>query len=414
MSSYTYIALLAVAVLSILVSYYLHSPQSPVIQTGLKYSDIVHGVFNPRFNPGDSRLWFNVDKLEALRSGYRLCPLPYVDYKFEYPPVIGVLFLVSTCTGIMVSLPRIYSPEDYSDLVRGILLVHYNVQASTLSLAFLVTVFLVARLLESYKAGLWKAFLIPLLPSTIVYMIYNWDVLAALFLVFSIYFYTRGNYRLSGFMMGLSVSTKLLTIIAGLSLALLLASKDRRGFTGYTLAFLLAGVTPYVLLYIISPRGFIEFISHHASWYCENCVYMILVNDIWSPLHRILAAFTIGFTVAVILVASATSSRRLQDILFASTATPIVFNYVFTPQMLLIITPVAMISLNGLPLLAYIVADTANSLIIVSFFKDLLQSNPWTLEGLTQKIAMTRNMILVVLLLATLYRLLLELRASRS
>ena len=399
------IALSIVSILSILLSYYLHDPQTPVFQTGLKYSDVVHGVFNTRFNPGDRGLWFNYDRLEALRGGYRLCPVPYVDYKFEYPPLVGLLFLASTCTGIMVSLPRVYSPEDYSELVNDVLLIHYRIQAIALSLAFLTTILLTASLLKVYRVGLWRALLIPLLPSTTIYLIYNWDVLAALFLVASLYFYIRGDYRLSGFMAGLSVSTKLLTVVAGLSLAATIALRDRRGFSEYTLAFLLAGAGPYALLYLISPRGFVELVNHHAGWYCENCIYMLLVRDIWSPLHRILAAFTIGFSVAVLLVASTRGSGRLPELLFASTATPIVLNYVFTPQMMLMITPVAVIALKGPALLAYIVADAFNSLIIVSFFRDLANSNPWTLEGLTQKIALLRNIILLALLTTTLYKL---------
>jgi len=399
------VALLVVVSLSISLSYYLHDPQTPVVQTGLKYSDIVHGVFNTRFNPGDTRFWFKVDRFEALMKGYRLCPIPYVDYKFEYPPLVGLLFLVSTCTGIMVGLPKVYSPEDYGELVNRVLLIHYRIQAITISLAFLVMMLLVASLLKSYGAGRWRAFLIPLLPSTTVYMIYNWDVLAALFLVASLYFYVRGDYRLSGLMAGLSVSTKLLTVVAGLSLAATLALRDRRGLTGYTVAFILSGVTPYALLYIISPEGFIEFVNHHAGWYCENCIYMPLIRDIWSPLHRVLASFAIGFTVAVVLVASTRSSTKLPELLFASTATPIVLNYVFTPQMMLMITPMAVLALSGPALIAYSIADAANSLIIVSFFRDLVNSNPWTLEGLTQKIALLRNITLLVLLIATLHKL---------
>jgi hypothetical protein len=73
--------------------------------------------------------------------------------------------------------------------------------------------------------------------------------------------------------------------------------------------------------------------------------------------------------------------------------------------MMLMITPVAVIALKGPALLAYIVADAFNSLIIVSFFRDLANSNPWTLEGLTQKIALLRNIILLALLTTTLYKL---------
>ena len=68
----------------------------------------------------------------------------------------------------------------------------------------------------------------------------------------------------------------------------------------YIIGFVSTGVLPFIILYIIAPRGFLDFINHHASWYCENCLYLPIINDIWSPLHRILYFSIAGFLVLVL------------------------------------------------------------------------------------------------------------------
>jgi len=399
--------LAALALISALTSAYLHYPGAPAPLPGLGYSDVVYGVFSVRFNPGDLSLWFREGVLEELRGGRRVCPAPYIDYRFEYPPVIALLFYTSTCAAILAVFPNAYPPEDYRDLIAVAERIHYAIQALALITSYavmLAAAYLVAR---SLNVDPWRLLLIPILPSTIVYTVYNWDVVAAAFLIVGVYLYLKGRYGLAGVAVGLSVATKLLTAVAGAALALrLLGVGDRRGFTAYMLAFTLSSTTPYALAYILSPQGFMEFLNHHASWYCENCIYMILEPDIWSSTHKILGASAVAAASTAILTATLLKPQaKLQEVLFASTAAPIIFNYVFTPQMTLMITPVAILALGPRALVAYTLADVANALIIISFFQELgAGGNPWTLEGVTQKIALTRNIALLVLWVRMAYK----------
>jgi len=399
--------LLAATVAVALASFYLHDPETPRLHLGLKYTDIVHGVFGPRIHVGDISFWFDPGVLERLTGGGRVCPVPYRDYKFEYPPAVGLLFYVSTCAGITFTLPLVYSPEDYDTLMLDAVAIHYRVHALVLSAALVATAVFTALLLSRWRLGLWRAFLLPLLPSTLVYSIYNWDVLAAAFLLASVYYYEKGRYELSGFLAGLSVSTKLLTGVAAIALATALVARGERGFYSFARGFLLAGVVPFAILYALWPRGFLEFVSHHSAWYCENCLYMLLVRDIWSPMHKVLAAVSVALVASAVLVIASLSPHRLRELLFVSVAATTVLNYVFSPQTLLLLTPVALLSLRGRLLPAYVLADIINALFIFLFLWELVNGgSPQTLSGVTQKVATVRNLLLLALLAHSLYSLL--------
>jgi len=392
--------LAALALISALASAYLHYPGAQVPLPGLNYSDVVYGVFSPRFILGYPDFWIRAGALEELRGGRRACPAPYLDYKFEYPPAVAALFYASTCAAIHAAFPKAYPPDDYWSFIVAAARIHYAVQALALVvsyIAMLAATYLVAR---SINAEPWRLLLIPVLPSTTVYMVYNWDVVAAAFFMWGVYLYLKGRQGPAGALIGLSVSTKLLTAVAGAALALrLLGAGKWRGFAAYTSAFTLFSAAPYALIYVLSPRGFMEFINHHAHWYCENCLYMPLVPDIWSPAHKILGASAVAAASAAVLAVALLKPRaRLQEVLFASAAAPIIFNYVFTPQMLLMITPAAALALSRRELAAYALADAANALLIVIFFHELgAGGSPWTLEGTTQKIALARNLTLLAL-----------------
>jgi hypothetical protein len=100
---YVIIPVLIVSISSI----YLHHHQTPVLfnNWGFKYNDIVHGVFNARFSP-NLRLheirdkWYNTRKYYDLTHFHRVQVYPYIDYKFEYPPVVGLIWIISVNTAI--------------------------------------------------------------------------------------------------------------------------------------------------------------------------------------------------------------------------------------------------------------------------------------------------------------------------
>ncbi|MEM4490333.1 MAG: hypothetical protein QXK41_04160 [Desulfurococcaceae archaeon] len=382
------------------LSTYLHDPSTQVLMGnfGFKYSDIVYGLFYTIFRPGNIDKWYNASTyVNFLNSQYK-CPVPYVDYKFEYPPVIGVLWYASTCIGFMIS-----------SNVESSARVHFYINSFVLLVSFILTSITLYKITTKIHSSGMKEYhkhLLLITPTTVIYLVYNWDIIAALFAVLGVWFFINRKYFKAGVSLGLSFSTKILT--AGLIfyfLVKLLTTNEgnEHRLVKYLIGLTLTGIVPFMALYIITPQGFTDFINHHASWYCENCLYLPLSRNIYSDLNRRLY-FSIGTCLMLIIATLLAPWKNIelkQDTLYylATIMTLIIFNYVFSPQMMLMITPFAILALNKPFLYVYLLADFFNALIIILFFTE---PNPWVFGSNTQYVAFARNIILLFLLVYVL------------
>jgi len=372
------------------VSIYIHSPDTPlpIDNFGLKYSDIVHGVFGNVFTV--PYWWFSLEKYSLFKDGVYRCPAPYLDYKFEYPPLVGLFWYVTTCTSFMVA----------GD-VESARSVNYYLQSAIIAAFYVLLVVSLAKLARLCNRSLARLAAL-LLPSTFIYSVYNWDVICASLAVLGVLYAMKRRDFLAGLLLGLSVSAKVLTAGIAYYYGVKLLVEGGRGSWRrpvlYVLGLLVGGVLPFIVVYLASPTGFSEFIWHHVGWYCENCLYLPFIRDIWSELHR-----RLYFSIAVILAIAfpallppwrgigAESELRY---LFAAVSSLILFNYVFPPQMLLLIAPFAALSLGPWLLLTYGVADLANAMIILTFFN---YPEPWAFGSVPQYAATIRNFTLLAL-----------------
>ncbi len=418
----SYVVVYIVALIILMSSIYIHHPRTPLPSylVGLKYSDIVYGVFFNIFSyeyvgrPQDlEKVWYEPLPYIKLVSGIRVCPRPYVDYFMEYPPLIGLIWWLTTCTSISTTFPPKYKSLDYPRLLWYTAEKHYLLQSLILAASFLILIAYIVKLME-YIGGCWKRVLVfILLPSTFVYLIYNWDIIAATFYVMSLYYLVRGRLFISSTLLCLAVSAKLLPILFALVLlvkSFIDGEAKMKVIRVYATSSLILSSIPFLLLLLISPKAVLDFIIYHSSWYCENCIYMLLIHDIGSELHRILAFIT-GLSIMLIAIRRVSIDRSVQGFLllgFISILISTSLSYVFSPQMMLMISPLAVILLRRRLLLPFIIADIANALIILTFFNDLwirsalglkLVHSPWTIDSPTQWIAMVRNVILIAILI---------------
>jgi hypothetical protein len=332
--------------------------------------------------------------------------MPYVHYKYEYPPLTGLLWYATTCLGFKVA--GSYKPASYREFLDIAARVHYYAQSAVLGASYALLLAYAWRLGMSRR----RILLLAALPSVLVYLIYNWDVLAALFATAGLYEYYKKRYARSGVFFGLSAASKLLTVGIPAWLVFELdvqgLRKERNALLAGTLA--VAGGA-FALVAAASWQGFVDFLQHHASWYCENCIYMIVERDIHSDVHRL--SF-VGFLVLTWLFMTRSRllnpCQRLEGYLLLSLYSLVVLNYVFSPQMMLMLAPLSLLLLPGDLLKAYAAADALNAAIILLFFKDAdirrllglpVEFNPWTLSSPVQWTAMARNALLLGVMAAT-------------
>jgi len=382
------VVLVLVVTIPPLISIYMHDPKTEILfgNFGFKYNDIVHGLANPIFT--SNKRWFNTSTYQSFRDGHYKYPVPYIDYKFEYPPVVGLIWYLSTSTAFTCS----------SNLEEAIRL-HYYIQSVVITAFYAVLVYSIYSLLKTTRRSVLRL-LVFLLPSTFTYMIYNWDVIAAAFAILGVLLILREKYFLSGLLQGFSVSTKILTIGVAFYyiVKLLIVEKRRKPGLKFLVGFTISGVLPFILFYIISSRGFLEFLHHHSSWYCENCIYLLVIQDIFSSVHKVLFYTVITVIASTFLLFGlpwrGISVQEEFKYLFLAVTSLVLFNYVFSPQMLLMITPLAILTLKPLELVVFALVDVFNALIIYTFFK---YPNPWLLGSVAQNMALMRNLLLLLL-----------------
>ncbi len=429
--------ILAITVWAITV--YMHYPKSPIIygNFGFKYSDIVYGVFYSRFSPNlyekPSELldiWYREEGYISLVNGSKFCPAPYVDYKFEYPPVIGLVWYLSTCIAITVVLPDEYDISMYKKLFTDLTSVHFLANSIITLAFFILCILIVERFLAEEGMHSQRILLMVFAPSIIMYSVYNWDMITSSLMITGLYFLMKERPGAGGVLMGLAVASKILPALPLLLLMLMLLRGVRTKVVKrdvaikFILTALITSILPFLILYALSPRGFLDFIGHHSSWYCENCIYLVLDNNVFSEIHRILAAASLSLflLVSAKLISNIRSidNQTIVSITFLGITASTVLNYVFSPQMMLLILPLAVIVLPRRSLLLYTIADIADAFIMITFFKDLetrsflhhtlglpveVEFNPWSFPSMTQFMSLVRNLLLLFLLITMYYRL---------
>ena len=278
---------LVVAAFTLAVATILHDPRLD----GYVYSDVV-SLYRYRV---------------AILEGQEGIIVPYRDFFLEYPPLAGLVWLVS----VNIRLPGL-DP----------LLSHYYIQALVSAASGFLAVEAVARLSSPRRAVLAA-----LLPSMLVYSVYNWDLLAVAPLLWGLYQYRRGRWISSGLLIGLGGSAKLLPLVAAAPLAL----HSQAGLRAYAIAVALTALT-FAGVELASLGWFRDFYEHHSSWYIEGSI-LLLLGDPFSPELRRAAQVL----AAVLVVVAVAVSRLLRadpvEASFYTISAYLLGTYVYTPQM---------------------------------------------------------------------------------
>ncbi|MEM4189813.1 MAG: glycosyltransferase 87 family protein [Candidatus Caldarchaeum sp.] len=315
---------MAAAVASWFLSLYIHHP----MVEGNIYSDV-------------ASFWWREEHLKAGK-------IPCMQYFFEYPPAACFIVYASRVLG-------------------GESLVGYYVAFSMLSLpAYLALAWALKRL-----AGFPTSLFFIMMPSIIVYGIYNFDHFFTALLAASLVLFMDGRRKTSYFLLGAAFSVKLFTAL--MLPVYLLDTAKRRQDVYEAVAFFSAGALPTIVPVLVSnPSWATEFINYHLSWGLENSWVVWLTSD---PMSQ--SAKTLGYLTAfILLVRSYFSQASLIVKGFMVFSAWLLGSPTFTPQMAVWLIPFTAVASKlwfWIPLF-----EASNAAIIFTWFMTNMPTYPWT------------------------------------
>jgi len=330
---------------------------------------------------------------DSVLSGY-----PYVDYEFEYTPIIAVLWLAASKIALYLST---HGYDPFLSMVRSLFAINI--------FFYIAYVYIIYRISKEKRTPRILSILSIASPSIVYYLFYNWDIIAAFLMILGIFLYTKNKIYGSSIALGLGASVKVIPIYALFSIFItILASRIGRAMLFALLGFSVAAL-PFLALLLVYPPGFFHFLSYHSRWYCENCFYNLLTDDIYNQSLRTLS---IVLTLSAPFIYTIVSyNRYIQEPGAMSMRTPLMsvalsisFSYIYSPQMNIFLAPLYLLLNNRLKYLL-LIQDILNVMIMVLWFHEgvitsmigVESRGPWFRESPIQWIAFVRIALIWVL-----------------
>jgi uncharacterized membrane protein len=330
------------------------------------------------------------------RSGIGNGPhgIPYVDYVFEYPTLVGAIVYVASL------LARSSTQDFFTSLVYYKLVVDFVLYAFTI-----MAIVVLYKLTERYGVAskrIWQLFLV--MPSFLMFVDYNFDIIAIALALLALYLFILGKHSTSAISLGLGIGAKLYPAV--LLPALLAASpswKSRGRYAITAIAIVAIINLPFMLVKFSTWYGTWSFL---AGWGIENS-WLIFIFGQMDPL-----AHYFGLAVFLYIAYKAMMETRKRAIAadqkllvrsFLLSLAWLLGSYIVTPQMALILLPFYVL-MPTVPILAAYVSDTLNALIMVFWFAEMNAGrNPIAWDNPVQWIALSRQLIWLGLLVQHLY-----------
>jgi len=329
------------------LSFFLHSP-CPFCPRA--YSDL-YSLFFQVYSSGDR--WFS--------GTVGTIGIPYVDYVFEYPPVVAGMFYSTSVISLLSGLAFAARSATF-----------YTIPALVFLLpTYLLYLKVTKDISKMLNAGLLSLFFAVAGFGMLYYLVYNFDIIAIVLALLSLLQLTKGRTRSAGVLLGLSVASKILTGIIVIPSLIYLARKDIRSAASYFLCFLAAVIVTFGPVYLLAPTGFQAMLKWHANWYCENCFYIMIADDAYSTSWRLVAQ---ALMILVPLVVMATTRDSDGEVLLMRRSLLMIpavvsFSWVYSPQMNVMIAPAYLLAGGPLAFVMLAASDFLNMLVMVFFFR---------------------------------------------
>jgi len=257
-----------------------------------------------------------------------------------------------------------------------------------LLMALMASVFVLLKFLGMFELGRWRALLLVLSPSFLLFAYYNIDVLGVFLILAALYCAVRQKWTVSALFLGLAVATKLFPFIY--IPFVWLVQRDWKQRAKYAVVALLAWLAVNLPFMLANLPDWLLFVSVQSQWGIENS-WMIFVIPRMSPISHYLSYLLLALGIIHLL----RQKMPLERAWFCATLVFMLASFKFPPQYFLYILPFTVV-LGFTRLEPFILADVFNALIIVTWFTPWLNAgNPLEAYSPTQWISLERQLILL-------------------
>ena len=335
------------------------------ITTSLLISVVVHAPWsNPKLYSDIVDSFFGRDWVQA-RS------LPYLASSFEYPAIAGLLTYIARAV---------------SSTVNGF----YDVFAAYTLVAGALIAWACAGIARRTGKELNPLYF--LMPSFLVFGIYNFDLFHAAFLILALFAFILKKDTLSAVLLGLAVDTKLVSVV--LLPVLLIEMKGRAKRLRYLAAFAITIAAFNLPFALFNFTTFLQGYQFVGNYGLENAWYIWIFQDPSSWWYAKIFGLSLS---ALLLLRVYTLKMGLLPKSFLAIAAYLLGTYIYAPQFNLTLIPIiAVMDARDSALYPW---DGFNAMIILTWFVGCCGAS-WTptLPGsLPQYFALLRAGALVLL-----------------
>lgn len=425
--------LVIITLISISISFIIHMPievQETLMGRHLLnpvYSDLVDSYYRKVFldrrvcdlvlknNSLRETIWINSNVAGKLCLGKKAIPIIYRDYSLSIPPFGGFLLFTSFSLSLIISnYNSMYSPYTDPSLRSLSITIYYLIMSIFIYLSSILLIISISRILDYINPKETRLlYILPLLPSFIIYGIYGVEIIAGAFIMLSIYMLLTKRYLLSGLFAGLSISTHLFSsiIIIILLYELLQSKTDSEYLYRYLLGFTIF-FSSYLIIVIFNPAIIHGIFIGSNDLTCENCLFLYLMGSQSNPITRPISIVIIALLTLLIMILY-TKNYDFNNGIYRKFVVGLlglaIFHYIFKPQYILLISFLIIVLLSFKEFIYYLLIDIINSFIILLWFKDLElrimlsflgirgEYNPLSPDSPVQIIVFIRNILLLLL-----------------
>ncbi len=321
--------------------------------------------------------------------------VPYLQFTFEYPVIVGVLVYVS-------SFSRALTGDFMTAMTYYVLIMDGFLFLFTIGTVLLLRK--ICAILNIEETRIWKCFLI--MPTFLMFTVYNWDIIAVFFSMLSIYLYIRANKFGSAASLGLGIAAKVYpSVLLPVYLVEEKSWRERFKFTFTCLGVFALVNSPFILL---NFKTWLETWTYHMQWGIENSWLIYFLKQM-DPFAHYVGLAALLYLVYKGLIETGkkpyeSQAERLMERCWLMSIAWLFGSYVVTPQMALMLLPFYTL-IPTVPLLPAYVADVLNALIIVLWFTSLAYTvDPLSPSSPIQYIAVSRQLIWLGMFIYCIYK----------